>query len=70
MKKWVRVVGNAIITGMIVFFSSMTIDFPPQASNVWAAFIGATLTALIGCQVLFKDDSGGLKRPPIMGLIL
>ena len=70
MKKWERVVCNAILMGAIVFFSSLTMKYPPDVTNVYAAGLGAILTILPALQVLFKDDEGGRRPPKFVGVLL
>lgn len=57
MKKWQRILGNGLIVGLIAFFSSLSIQFPPTSQNIWAAFIAFVLAFLPQAKEIFEDDS-------------
>jgi hypothetical protein len=83
MEKWQRLLGNAIIMGLIVFFSTLSINYPPTMQNLWAAFIGSMLALLPALQLIFKGNGGsptpvadstesasGGDNPPVLGWLL
>lgn len=73
---------NALIMAGITFFSTLKIDFPPRADNLWAAGIAGGLALLVQLKSYYniqesrdQNLSAGLpaqtkpKRPPLGMLI-
>lgn len=57
MKKWKRILGNAVITALIVFFSTLSVSYPPSVGNVYAAIIGGVLALLPQLKEIFEDPN-------------
>lgn len=62
-----RALINAAIIAGITFLSTLSIDFPPTAQNLWAAFIGASLALLTQLKSITESDE--TKKPPLGMLI-
>lgn len=62
-----RALINAGIIAAITFISTLSIDYPPTAQNLWAAFIGASLAMLTQLRSIL--DSDDIKNPPLGMLI-
>lgn len=64
---------NAIVIAGITFFSTLSLQYPPEAQNIWAAFIGATLALLTQIRTLTDEELTELdelkpKRP--LGILI
>lgn len=72
-EKLKRALANAAIIAAITFISSLSIDFPPTAQNLWAATIGASLALFTQLQSIFGSDGNKKqdenKKPPLGMLI-
>lgn len=62
-----KVIVNAIIIGLITFFSTMNVSYPPTMANFYAAIMGSTLAMVTQLKTLTHD---GLLHPPKLGLLL
>jgi hypothetical protein len=67
-----KILLNAVITAGIVFFSTLSVSYPPAWSNIYAAGIGAMMAIFTQLKTLTtSDDDGEPKiRPPGMGLLV
>jgi hypothetical protein len=69
-----RVLANAAIVAGITFFSTLSIDYPPHAENIYAAGIAAVLILLTTIKSAFPDetleDPDCKKRPPGLGMLI
>lgn len=73
MTPFERVLANALIIAGITFFSTMTIDFPPTAQNVWAAGVAAVLALLTQLKQITEEqteESGKDRKPPNLGMLI
>ena len=59
---------NAIITGGIVFFSTVSTTDLPTQQNLWAAFVGFMLAMLVQLKMLISKDS--VIIPPKIGMLI
>lgn len=64
-----RVIINAAIIAGITFFSTLSIDFPPTAQNVWAALIAAMLALMTQLRTLTEITSDLKPKKPLVMLI-
>lgn len=69
MTPFERVLANATIIAGITFLSSLSIDFPPTAQNLWAAFIGASLALLTQLKSITESNLDEKPKPPLGMLI-
>lgn len=68
-----RALANAAIIAGITFLSTLSIDFPPTAQNIWAAFIGASLSLLTQLKTITEsdpDDADKTKPKPPLGMLI
>lgn len=65
-----RVLLNAAIIAGITFLSTLSIDYPPTAQNIWAAGIGASLALLTQLKSITDDSSQDEKPKPPLGMLL
>lgn len=63
-----RALVNAAIIAGITFLSTLSIDYPPTAQNVWAAGIGASLAMLTQLKSIFESDED--QKPPVLGMLI
>lgn len=68
MKAIKRVIINAFIIASITFFSTLSIDYPPQVQNIWAAGIAGILAFLT--QIRTITDSNKSRPPPLLGMLI
>ena len=67
-----RVFANALIIGLITFFSQLvTVGWPPTIQTVYIAFIGSMLALLMQIKILFNPQTlkENKKQPPLGMLI-
>lgn len=78
MRKWKRVVLNAGIIAGFSFLSSLSVEFPPSVSNLYAAGIAFGLAFLFTIRNAFDKDEkpssgagggGNPGNPKIMMII-
>ncbi len=68
-----RIILNAILVGGIVFFSSLTITGLPTIENIYAAFVGASLSILTQLLELTREygtPKEYKKKPPRIGMLI
>lgn len=75
-----RILLNSILVGGIVFFSSLTITGLPTIENIYAAFVGASLsilTQLLNLTTRQQDEQYNInvpkdykKKPPKLGMLI
>lgn len=61
---------NAAVIAGITFFSTLSVNYPPEAQNVWAAFIGASLAMLTQIRTLTDVDFDELKPKRPLGMLI
>ena len=59
---------NAVITGGIVFFSTVTTTDIPTQQNLWSASVGFMLAMLVQLKMLISKDS--VIIPPKIGMLI
>jgi len=59
---------NAVITGGIVFFSTVTTSDLPTQQNLWSASVGFMLAMLVQLKMLISKDS--VIIPPKIGMLI
>ena len=59
---------NAVITGGIVFFSTVTTSDLPTQQNLWSASVGFMLAMLVQLKMLISKD--GSIIPPKIGMLI
>jgi hypothetical protein len=64
-----RVIYNAAIIAGITFFSTLSIAFPPRPENLWAAFIGASLSLLTQLKTITSISENEKPKRPLGMLI-
>lgn len=69
MKAFERVILNAFIVAGITFFSTLSIEYPPEAQNLWAAGIGAALSLLTQLKTITAHEDPDKPKPPLGMLI-
>lgn len=63
-----RVIANAVLIAGITFFSTLSIEYPPTAQNLWAASIAAILVLITQFKMLTDPDPSEPKRP--LGMLI
>ncbi len=66
-----RALANSFIIAGITFFSTLSVHYPPEAQNIWAAFVGAALALLTQIRTLTDvnlDEELKPKRP--LGMLI
>ncbi len=64
-----RVICNAALIAGITFFSTLSIDFPPHAQNLWAAFIAGSIALLTQLKTITDMTADQKPRRPLGMLI-
>ncbi len=71
MTPFERVLANAAIVAGITFLSTLSIDFPPTAQNIWAASIGAMLSLLTQLKTITELGKNDPDKPkPPLGMLV
>lgn len=66
-----RVLVNAFIIAGITFFSTLSINFPPSAQNLWAASIAGILSLLTQLKTITDVSvTSGLKPKRPLGMLI
>ena len=63
-----RIIANAFVIAGITFFSTLSIQYPPEAQSLWAAFIAACLALLTQLRTFTDPGHNKPKRP--LGMLL
>lgn len=61
---------NAAIVAGITFFSTLSIQYPPDAQSIWAAFIGASLSLLTQVRTITDVNLDELKPKRPLGMLI
>lgn len=64
-----RIVINAFIIAGITFVSTLSINFPPSAQNLWSGFLAATLALLTQIKSITELSDGRKPKRPLGMLI-
>lgn len=63
-----RIIANAFVIAGITFFSTLSIQYPPEAQSLWAAFIAACLALLTQLRTFTDPGQNKPKRP--LGMLI